>query len=168
MLASFPCWRSTYSIGFSVRPRWRGGWRHAFEQVRVSRRSIVNDAAAAGTITITSPYRTRAEPAAAEVEAIKNEKPLYNQQHHEAPVEPPIADAMAGKALLRRLTAAHRHGEVPGDGGGFHTRIDEALATLRLRRNSAGAAAAQEPQEGMTRGSLSGRPAALAKPSYTA
>jgi hypothetical protein len=125
MLASFPCWRSTYSIGCSVRPRWRGGWRHAFEQVRVSRRSIVNDAAAAGTITIT-----------------------YNQQHHEAPVEPPIADAMAGKALLRRLTAPHRHGEVPGDGGGFHTRIDEALATLRLRRNSAGAAAAQEPQEG--------------------
>jgi hypothetical protein len=35
----------------------------------------------------------------------------YNQQH-----EPPIAPAMAGKALLRRLTAAHRHGEVPGDG----------------------------------------------------
>jgi hypothetical protein len=98
------------------------------------------------TVTITPPYRTRAEPAAAEVEAIKNEKPLYNQRHHEAPVEPPIADAMAGKALLRRLTAAHRHGEVPGDGGGFHTRIDEALATLRLRRNSAGAAAPQEPQ----------------------
>jgi hypothetical protein len=89
------------------------------------------------------------------------EKPPYNQQHHEAPVEPPIADAMAGKALLRRLTAAHRHGEVPGDGGGFHTRIDEALATLRLRRNSAGAAAPQEPPPG----SLSGRPAALAKPS---
>jgi excinuclease UvrABC nuclease subunit len=32
-------------------------------------------------ITIT-PYRTRAEAAAAEIEAIKNEKPRYNQQHH--------------------------------------------------------------------------------------
>jgi hypothetical protein len=58
------------------------------------------------TITITSPHRTRAEPAAAEVEAIKNEKPLYNQQHHPAPVAAPIADAMAGKALMRRVRSA--------------------------------------------------------------
>jgi hypothetical protein len=60
-------------------------------------------------VTITPPYRTRAEAAAAEIEAIKNEKPLYNQQHHPAPVEPPIAPAMAG-ALMRRLAAARRHG----------------------------------------------------------
>jgi hypothetical protein len=69
--------------------------------------------------------------AAAEIEAIRNEKPLYNQQHHPAPVEPPIAPAMAGKALLRRLAAARRHGEVPGDGDRFQARIDNALALLR-------------------------------------
>jgi hypothetical protein len=41
--------------------------------------------------TTITPYRSRAEAAAAEVEAIKNEKPLYNQQRHPALVEPPIA-----------------------------------------------------------------------------
>jgi len=61
----------------------------------------------------------------AEVEAIKNEKPLYNQQHHSAPVEPPI---------MHRLAAARRHGEIPGDGAGINTRIDEALAVLRQDR----------------------------------
>lgn len=58
-------------------------------------------------------------------------KPLYNQQHHPAPVEPPTAPAMAGKALMRRLAAAHRHGEVPGDGAAITTRVEEALAVLR-------------------------------------
>jgi hypothetical protein len=96
------------------------------------------------TVTITPPYRTRAEAAAAEIEAIKNEKPLFNQQHHPAPVEPPIAPAMAGKALLRRLAAAHRHGEVPGDGDGFQARIDNALALLR--QDGAGAETGDPPR----------------------
>jgi hypothetical protein len=95
------------------------------------------------TITIT-PYRTRAEAAAAEIEAIKNEKPRYNQQRHPAPVEPPIAPAMAGKALFRRLAAARRHGEVPGDSAGFQARIDNALTMLR--QDDADAAPG-EPQE---------------------
>jgi hypothetical protein len=38
---------------------------------------------------------------------------------------------MAGKALFRRLAAARRHGEVPGDSAGFQARIDNALTMLR-------------------------------------
>jgi hypothetical protein len=121
------------------------------------------------TVTITPPYRTRAEvAAAAEIEAIRNEKPRYNQQHHPNPVEPPIAPAMAGEALMRRLAAAHRHGEVPGDGTDTTTRIGEALA--ELRRNRVDVAPA-EPQDGadpaeplrvgpQALGSLSGLPGA--------
>lgn len=75
-----------------------------------------------------APYRTRAEAAAAEIHAIKNERPRFNQQHHPEPVEPPVAPAMAGKALLRRLKARWKSGVPEEDGEDFRTRIEANLA----------------------------------------
>jgi hypothetical protein len=80
-------------------------------------------------IEISAPYRTRAEAAAAEIEAIKTEKPLYNFQHAENPIEPPTAPAMMGVKLRRRLKAARRRGEIRE--GTFESRIASGLAELR-------------------------------------
>jgi hypothetical protein len=77
------------------------------------------------TVTVSAPYRSRAEALAAEAAAIVAERPKWNQQHHPEPVAPPIADAQAGKALLRRL---RRQGD--GDGNRFQDRVDSALAAL--------------------------------------
>jgi hypothetical protein len=52
--------------------------------------------------------RLATKAARAEVEAIRNERPRWNQQHAEVPVKPPVADANAGKELLRRLQAGRR------------------------------------------------------------
>jgi hypothetical protein len=56
------------------------------------------------TITVSAPFRTRADALAAEAEAIRTEHPKWNQQHAENPVKPPtpfiiltaLPGAMAG------------------------------------------------------------------------
>jgi hypothetical protein len=60
----------------------------------------------------------------------KTERLLYNQQHHEAPIEPPVAPAMAGINLRQRLKAARRRGEI-GDGT-LEGRITNALVELKM------------------------------------
>jgi len=87
------------------------------------------------TITVSPPYRSRAEALAAEA-AIVAERPLFNQQHHPAPIKPPIAPAMAGKALLRRLEASRRKAvgtEAEAAGETFEKRAAAALAQLKAR-----------------------------------
>jgi hypothetical protein len=51
---------------------------------------------------------------------------------------------------VHRLAAARWHGEIPGDGAGIHTRIDEALAVLRQDR----AATPRDRSQGHSAGSL--------------
>ena len=65
-------------------------------------------------IEITPPFRSRAEALEAEATAIKNERPLYNQHHHPNPIEPPIADAMAGKDWPRPAGMAKMSELSPG------------------------------------------------------
>jgi hypothetical protein len=55
--------------------------------------------------------------------------PLYNQQRHEAPIEPPTAPAMAGIKLRQRLKAARRRGDI--EEGAVEARIANALVEIR-------------------------------------
>jgi hypothetical protein len=79
-------------------------------------------------IEVSAPYRSRAEALAAEAAAIKTERPRFNQVHHPAPIEPPLAARVTGKAFLRRLKRAHPDGD-----SDISARIDNALAVLADR-----------------------------------
>jgi hypothetical protein len=83
------------------------------------------------TITVSAPYRTRAEALAAEAEAIRTENPKFNQQHNPNPIKPPIADAHQGRELLKRLKAGQRSaGAVESD---FEKRAADAIEAMRPR-----------------------------------
>src|SRR5271169_4147079 len=57
-----------------------------------------------------TPYPNRAEAARAEIQAIREERPRWNQQHVEPATKerPPVAADDAGKALFKRLQAGQR------------------------------------------------------------
>jgi excinuclease UvrABC nuclease subunit len=62
------------------------------------------------TITVSAPYRTRAEALVAEAEAIGTERPKFNRQHSDDPSQPRlgayvIADAFEAGRARRRASA---------------------------------------------------------------
>jgi hypothetical protein len=97
-------------------------------------------------IEISEPYATRADALAAEAQAIRTERPLWNQQHHPAPVaDRPVAPSQSGKALFKRLAAAQRQAEAAGEDTG--PRIEDTLAELeRLRERSLGLEGSDGPR----------------------
>jgi hypothetical protein len=84
------------------------------------------------TITIT-PYPNRNDAARAEVEAIRNEKPRFDQQHAANPVKPPVAAADLGKGLLKRLKG---QGEAGASESDFKKRTTEVLTELKSLSSS--------------------------------
>jgi hypothetical protein len=85
------------------------------------------------------------EQIAAEIEAIKNERPRYNKVHApEKPVGVPIAPAVAIDKLRRRLAERRRTNGAGGDDG-IPARIASALD--ELRQNSPQAAGGETVDE---------------------
>jgi predicted GIY-YIG superfamily endonuclease len=78
------------------------------------------------TVTISAPYITRVEALAAEAAAIRDEHPMWNQQHVENPATPPLHQAHQGKGLLKRLRARQA-----ADGNTSLDRIARNLAELK-------------------------------------
>jgi hypothetical protein len=77
------------------------------------------------TITI-QPYGSRALAAAAEIEAIRVERPRWNQQHHPDPTPPPPSAAREREQFLRRLKASRA---AAGESD-FEKRMTEVLKEL--------------------------------------
>jgi hypothetical protein len=75
-----------------------------------------------------TPFATRAEAAAAEVQAIRAERPRYNQQHHPNPAPRPPSAAKERKQLLQRLQAARS--EDGAGGADFSARVKDVLTEL--------------------------------------
>jgi hypothetical protein len=82
------------------------------------------------TVTISAPYITRAEALAGEAAAIRDEHPMWNQQHVENPVAPPIHPRHQGKGLRKRLRANRADGNTMPDTS-FADRVARRLDELK-------------------------------------